>query len=421
MRRFFCLSFAILGTCVVMLGATLLAQASSLSRVGVWWTPQEVSQSDNKESRGPDIAVDDGGYLHLIWMDDTPGQFEPCYVESENQGSSWSDVEPVPTTSDSSQGALAVGSGDTLHACWWERTAYPVSYTLLYARRTAGAWGVEGTVVVTDSDLKKPSIAEAGNYVHVVWSNKLQPHYDLYYSRKLVNGNEWLTPTVIADTSSSSLYGRMAADTNGNLHLVWHENTSPNEVMYISATVDAVQTTWFSPITVSADLSLDASTPDIVLGDGLVHIAFGVDVADQDYTYDVYYAKFPISNTDTMSPSVLPNSTVRVSRELPTYAGPSVALDDQDRVHVVWNGVTGTDTWDRIYYAVSEDQGASWSQPIAISRDDEWPDGFPTIATYGTLAHVAWQQKGTGYDHDIYYSHSLPYMKLFPLALKDYS
>lgn len=417
MRRFVCLSFSILGSSLILLTATLLAQASSLPpRFSLWWTPQQVSQSVIAASRGPDMVADDSGYLHLIWMDDRSGPADLYYVRSEDQGSNWSDEELIDTTSTSHQGSLAVDITGTVHACWWE-FAGP-QFNLLYAQRSAGAWSLEETVVLTTSDIQEPSIAEASNYVHVVWSNKLQAHYDLYYRRKLVNGSGWLTPTIVADTEKSSLYARMAVDTNGNLHLVWQENTSPNEVMYVSATVDAGQTTWFSPVTVSVGLDLNATFPDIAVGDDVVHTVFGVDVVSD--TQDIYYASFPISDTENISPTVIPGSRVDVNQKLPTDASPSIALNGPDEVHVVWNGMTGTDSWDRIYYTLSEDQGASWSQPIGISPDDAWADVLPTLATYGTLAHVAWQQKELGDDNDVYYVHSAPGVS-FPLVLKDYS
>ena len=147
---------------------------------------------------------------------------------------------------------------------------------------------------------------------------------------------------------------------------------------------------------------------------------FAVDVAGQIDTQDVYHASFPISNTDDISPTLVGESRVLVSQQLPTYASPVIACDGPDDLHLVWNGIRGSDIWDRIYYAVSHDGGATWSQPLAVSPDDAWPDGFPTLATDGTLCHVAWQQKELGSDNDIYYSHSLPFVWHLVLALKDY-
>ncbi|MGB3905219.1 MAG: hypothetical protein WBB22_09870, partial [Anaerolineae bacterium] len=269
-----------------------------------------------------------------------------------------------------------------------------------------------------------PSVAVAGDNIHVIWTHwLLQAAPDIYYSRMPLGGDEWLTATVIADTGPVSQYARMAVDKNGNLHVVWQENISPtNGILYVSGTVGISQTTWSSPITVSTGLSVDATSPDIFVGaDYMVNTVFGVDVAGQPDTQDVYYARFPVSDTENISPTSIPGSRVLVHRQLPTFASPSLALSGPDEVHVVWNGVKGTDLWERIYYAMSDDSGASWSQPMAISPDDDWADGFATIATDGTLVHVAWQQKGLGDDNDIYYSHSLPIFTLFPFVVKDYS
>ncbi|TKJ31105.1 MAG: hypothetical protein CEE40_02290 [Chloroflexi bacterium B3_Chlor] len=424
MRRILCLTLAIVSSCIVILAATVLAQASSSAlRLG-WMIPQDVSQSGVAASRGPYIVADGSGYLHLIWMDDRTGQGDLYYARSEDRGNTWSNAEHVDTTLASQQGSFVLDITGTIHACW--RDQDPNQFYLKYAQRTPGTW-LQETIVPTTSDIQEPSIASTADYLHVVWSNKLKTkYYNLYYTRRPTGDGEWDNPTVITDTGSASLHARVALDGSDNLHVVWQEyiDIPPStEIMYISGTVDTGQTTWSAPITLTADLSPDATSPHVVVGDDyIVHIAFGVDVAGQPYTHDLYYATFPVSNTENILPTVIPGSRVFVSRELPTYASPSVALDGSDNVHVVWNGIRGTDSSDRIYYAMSEDQGASWSQPMAISPpNDEWADGFATIATDGTLIHIAWQQKELADDNDIYYVHSLPIITYYPLALKDYS
>lgn len=416
MRRFLYLSLASLASCAAMLFAAFVAQASSPVRVG-WMIPQEVSQSGDALSAGPQMAVDMTGTVHLIWMDDTPGQADLYYIKSTDQGITWSDGEYVTTPLESEDGSLAVDSIGRVHACWWERS-YD-EYSLLHAQRTASGWSLQPTAVVTESKMSYPTIVEAAGYLHVVWSNK--PSYDgpsLYYIRKPTSSGAWSDASVVADTAPASLYARMAVDTNDNLHVIWQEYTSPYEIMYVSGTV-GTETTWSTPITISAALAQNATTPDIHV-DSVVHIVFAVDVELQENTQDVYYVSFPVSDTGNISPTVIPGSRVDVSQELPTWASPSIVSDGAENLHVVWNGVRGGDIYDRIYHAVSDDQGASWSQPKAISPDDAWPDGFPFIAGDGNLVHVAWQQKGVGNDNDIYYSHSLPISALLPLALKGY-
>jgi len=385
--------------------------------------PQEVSQSGAAKSLGPDMVVEDSGIIHLIWMDDKLGQADLYYVKSEDQGNTWSDAERIPTSFQSQHGSFALDITGTIHACWWDYGVDPFNqFSLEYAQRTADTW-LQETIVLTASDIQEPRIAEAADYVYVIWSNKLALDLDLFYSRKPASGGSFSDATVITDTADSSIHAEISVDSSGNLHVVWQEDTEDGqEIMYISGTVGAGQTTWFTPITVTADLTPDATMPDVVVGDDcVVHTVFGVDVAAPQTTQDIYYASFPLSNTEDISPTIIPGSRVLVHRQLPTYASPSLALRGPDEVHVVWNGVKGADLVERIYYAVSEDHGASWSEPMAISPDDGWADGFSTIGTYETLVHVAWQQKGLVDDSDIYYSHSLPFFVLYPLALKDYS
>jgi hypothetical protein len=404
-----------------MLSATALAQTGSPTEQVGWMLPLEVSQSGDHASRGPALAVDGSGRLHLLWMDDTTGQAEPYYVRSDDHGSSWTVREIIATSRPSYQGSLAVDSDGTAHACWWEVGGQPPQYELLYARRSALGWGVHETVVITDSDIQEPTMVDAGDLVHIVWSNKLSSHFDLFYSWKAESGSTWADPDFVTDTAFSSLHARMAADADGNLHLVWQENADPNEIMYISGTVEAGHTTWSVPVKVSEKIASNATSPHLTVGqDGLVHVVFAVDVPGQQETQDVYYAAFPISDTDEISPTLIPGSRVEISQQLPNYASPSIALGEPNDVHVAWNGLMAGDFWDRIYYAVSHDGGTSWSEPLAISENDVQSDGFPAVAADGTLVHLVWQQQELLQDNDIYYAHTLPFVSHLVLGFKEY-
>lgn len=408
---------------MIMLIATCAAQASGGILEG-WTYPRELSDSGDAISAGPKIAVDSYGNPHAIWMEsEEPSEPERdvCYVSSGDMGTIWSDASKYDTDSDSSQGALTLDASDKVHVCWWEMSG--PEFEVFYNSRSGPGWDIEETVVVTASDTKRPSVAVASDYVYVVWSNKPgASHAELYYSRRGLGGGDWYTATIVADTSCGSLYPNIAMDAYGNLHIVWQENSEPHkEVMYISGTVqtDGSLTFWSSPVTVSTGLSQHATTPDIVVGDDAVHVVFGVDLEDRPYAQEVYYVDFAISSTDEISPSVIPGSMVTISQQLPTFASPSIALSGPDELHTIWNGMTEGDVSDRIYYASSEDGGASWSVPGPISADDPSPDRFPTIATDGRVLHVAWQQQASLSDQDIYYSRRFPHAYVLPLIFRE--
>jgi hypothetical protein len=422
LRKILLVSVFVVTTCAFVLTATALAQTVDLAEHVGWMLPREVSQSEEDASRGPALSVDGSGRLHLLWMDDATGQANPYYVRSDDGGSSWAIREVIAAGRPSYQGSLAVGTDGVAQACWWEESGQPPQYELLYARRSALGWGVNETVVITTSAIQEPSIADTGDTVHIVWSDQLAPHFNLYYSRKAESGGTWADPVIITDTHISSLHAKTVADGAGNLHVVWQENTMPgNEIMYISGTVEAEHTTWSAPVTVTEKIAPNATSPQLAVGqDGMVHVVFAVDVSGQQDTQDVYHAVFPISDTDEISPTLIPGSRVEISQQLPNYASPSIAVAAPNDVHVAWNGLQDGDVWDRIYYAVSHDGGTFWSEPLAISENDVWSDGFPAVADDGTLVHLVWQQQELVNDNDIYYAHSLPLAFHFALGFKEY-
>jgi hypothetical protein len=209
----------------------------------------------------------------------------------------------------------------------------------------------------------------------------------------------------------------------GDLHLVWQEYATQPQIWYISGTVGVgtEETVWSKPVTLSEGLTQRATTPDIVVGsDNTVHVVFGLDVESQEQVQDIYHAGFPATDTGGISAALIPGSRVTVSHQLPTYASPAIALYGDDQVHVAWNGWKEGDNWDsdRIYYAVSEDGGKSWSEPVPVSPKDSRPDGFPSLAADAEFVHVVWQEKDPPTDQDIYYTRRFPIRIPFPLALK---
>lgn len=423
-RRVISLMIAILATCVIMVAATLLAQASHASESGRWTTPRDVSQSGNTYSIAPDLVVDTQEDVHLIWMTGTTSSASKdlYYAKSTDSGSTWSAKHHINTVDDSSDGSLAVGSDGTAHITWWEKEG--TVFKLYYASGVGAAWGPPTQILQTGGDIWEPRIAVANGIVHIVFSYKPdqpgQHDWDLYYTRK---DTTWsLPPTIVTDTASDfSRHARIVADPDGNLHLTWHDEDGGLDdiVYYISGTVSPISTIWSRTIKVSNGIT-EATAPNIAVGsDKTVHIAFGSKIR-RDVQY-VYYVNFPMgSPPDPISATLVPGSEVDVSQFIPYYPSPSLALRGDTEVHLVWNGAMSGDISDRVYYAISADQGASWSEPIPLSGDDAWADGFGAIAVDATKVHVAWQQKVSINDHDIYYTRHFPVARFVPLGFKNY-
>jgi hypothetical protein len=421
------LAAAVIGISGTLLVAGYTAYASPAAVQGGWPPPVDLSQSGDSISRAPDLALAQDGVLHVIWTDPRWITFTVYHAGSDDQGRNWSYSVPLtPSSSAMLDPAMDVDPYGIAHVVWVE---HPGGFELRYATLWEGTWEeipwITYTSFLSYTYILAPDVVATPDFVHAVWSETAPGGFqtDIFYSRS-EGGGPWSPATTTVETPFTSLNSSMAADATGNLHLVWEENSTPStprEIYYISGTVEATRTVWSKPITVSAGLTQTATTPDIAVGsDGIVHIVFAVNVDKQKYVQDIYYASFRITEAAGVSATLIPGSRVKVSQLLPTFASPAVALFGDDQVHVAWNGWRAGDyaDSDRIYYAISEDGGVSWSEPVPVSPKDGWPDGFPSLAADGTFVHVVWQEKVSSTDQDIYYTRRFPVRAPLPLVLK---
>jgi hypothetical protein len=427
------LAAAVVSVLFLLVTAGLTAWASSLGSGGGWPPPVEVSQSGDLTSRGPNMEMEGDGTLHAVWMErapvTNPVTFTLFHAESTDKGRNWSDGLPLaPSGVDRYEGAMDMDQYGGLHVIWHEA---PGEYQVWYAQYMGTSWEDRAMIATTEyltTNVVGPEIEVAGDWIHALWSQRTfgtggTSKLDIFYSRS-EGGEVWTAPLVARETDETSQQLRVAADQNDNLHVVWQENAripNPREIMYISGTVYTTGTVWSAPITISTGLDESATTPNIAVGsDNVVHVVFGVGVHDQQHVQDVYYAQFPISDTDNISATVIPGSRVDINQLIPTDASPAIALVGTDQVHVAWNGMQAGDYADRIHYSVSEDGGSTWSEPLPATPRDSWPDGLPALLADGELVHLLYLEKLSGADQDIYYAARYPLRRTFPLGFKNY-
>jgi hypothetical protein len=81
----------------------------------------------------PDIVVDSAGDIHVVFCDDTPGNAEIYYLNSTNGGLTWRTKKRLSWTSGPSEfpAVIADPSGD-LHVVWQDET--PGNFEIYYRR-----------------------------------------------------------------------------------------------------------------------------------------------------------------------------------------------------------------------------------------------------------------------------------------------
>jgi hypothetical protein len=102
---------------------------------GVTWNAVKRLTWTSGYSRGPAVAVDANDDVHIVWDDDTPGNKEVYYRQSPAGGTTWGAVKRLTwTAGDSSSAAMAVDSSHTIHIVWHDDT--PGNFEIYYKRGT---------------------------------------------------------------------------------------------------------------------------------------------------------------------------------------------------------------------------------------------------------------------------------------------
>jgi len=93
------------------------------------------------------------------------------------------------------------------------------------------------------------------------------------------------------------------------------------------------------------------------------------------------------------------SGTVDVDLNEPTY---NVAASG-NTVWLVWND--NRDGAQEVFYQFSTDGGATWSQDLRLTDDDDTPSYFPSVALSGSDVHIVWGDQKNYYT-EVYYDYS---------------
>jgi len=98
---------------------------------GSTWTANKRLTRSSADSQSPAVAVDSSGDPHLVWWDSKPGNAEIYYATGTSGGSAWSPGTRLTWSSGNSYGpAIVLDYMSNIHVVWYDNTAgnYEVYY-----------------------------------------------------------------------------------------------------------------------------------------------------------------------------------------------------------------------------------------------------------------------------------------------------
>jgi len=309
---------------------------------GTSWSPNRRLTWTEGWSGGPSIAIDSNDAISIAWEDVvTPGNGEIYFKRSPDGGTTWNPAKRLTWASGYSRSpALAIGSDDAVHLLWEDNTSG--NFEIYYRKTTDGGatWGATQRLTWNSGSSYSPAMAiDSSNRIHIVWHDFTPNDFyaEIYYKRSTDGGTTWLPAQRMTWTSGSSLSPAIAAVSSQTIHVVWDDDTPGNNEVYHKKSTNgganwspAKRLSWTSGQSAYSALVIDSTNA--------VHVIW------RDYTpgnYEIYY-KSSADGGATWS------SAQRLTWTSGASMNPAMAIDSSDTIHIVWDD--NTPGYTEIYY-----------------------------------------------------------------------
>jgi parallel beta-helix repeat protein len=375
----------------------------------VWGTTQVVSTESTGWSSIPSLAVGLDGTVHIAWSDNTnyggSGSDEDIFYKKYVPGTGWSITEVVST--ESSKGSLYpsldLGPNGEIHIAWVDFTPYyggsGTDWDIFYKRWTLeSGWTTTEVVSTSDRYSDSPSlVVDADGKVHIAWQEAYVNSPSCIFYRRWSPCIGWSTVEMVADGTSNSIDPSLAVDSDGNIRIVWADNTDyggSGTDYDIFHKMRSEEMGWigFHEISRSA---VDSFSPSLAVGpEGTLHVAW--------IEQNIFYSKNTIAGWKAaeMIPLVSSSSPMTLS----------LAVGSDGLVHLAWNdessyGGSGNDS-DVFYQRRSLVSG--WTTTEVVSTESTEDSVYPVMAVdLDGSVHIAWYDwtnyDNCGTDQDIFY------------------
>jgi len=343
----------------------------------------------------PNIARSSTGALAAVWKS---GEKQIVFSKYDPVFNIWSPPSPLSNAGDRAEKAgIAADDNGNLFCVWQERETSGQDYAVYFTKYNGVNWldpvnlsgnGVENeeASVMVDSD---------GN-IFVAWNDdgeKDTTNY-VFCIKSSDGGQTWSAKDTLSSKDgniggASTTSGRpfLAAGPHGKMVCAWHEEPDghPDRESFINQ-YDGSK--WQGEM-VNMDVADSANS---------MYPAVAVNSADEIFMVYVSY-KSPFSlvmKKKAWADASWPAAPDTIAKGDNGITKPYIGIDDNDHIYVVFRRDNAADTkygMEEIVYVTSADDGATWSQPVRLSREN-YDAGYVTLAPKirSTGVDVLWRE-----------------------------
>lgn len=193
-------------------------------------------------SFGPQLALDASGNLYVAWEDDFNSQSDISFSSSSDKGATFSAPKNLSNNSGSSISAqLAVDSSGNVSVIWADKT--PGTFNILFTRSTDKGATFSSPKNVSNSlgSSTNPQISvDAGGNIYAVWQGNVPPSLsrDIFFARSADGGATFAAPQSLANAFGSTPFPWLTVDAAGNINVSWTDTTLGNPQTFFTQSTD---------------------------------------------------------------------------------------------------------------------------------------------------------------------------------------
>src|SRR2546422_824408 len=215
-------------------------------------TPENLS-NDPGDSENPQIVVDSTGNINVVWQDNPPGNWQILFTRSSDGGATFSTPKNI---SNDPRGAgnpyMAVDSGGNINVAWVSSpTVLPNIISFSRSSDGGATFSTPITLSTMPSGDAQIAIDSSGN-INVVWTFS-----DIFFSRSSDGGATFSTPQNLSN-DLRAWAPQIATDSSGNINVIWTDNTPGNYDIFFSRSSDG-RATFSAPENLSNDARASGS------------------------------------------------------------------------------------------------------------------------------------------------------------------
>jgi hypothetical protein len=262
---------------------------------GVTWGAETQISESSVRTGHPSIAVS-GSNVHVAWWDNRDGVNEEIYYrKSADGGFTWSPEVRITNNAGRSIYANVAVSGSYVHVIWQDDT--PGNWEIYYKRSADGGstWGTETRLTNNQYVTHIPSIAVSGANIYILFGDGRNGSMDIYFKKSANNGSTWGSDTRLTTTAYNEWFSSVAVN-SADIYVVFRQDISANsyKISYLESNNSGSKWSKVTALTSSVECMMPS-----VCASGLnKHIVW------RDYrdgNYEMYYKRY-INNSRAKFP-----------------------------------------------------------------------------------------------------------------------